>query len=92
MFGKKKRAELTEEQRIRQRMIDQAVALAEEAYTRDAAIRRLRMEDLTSTILQDLVNAAYYDLKITITLADKTQLTFERTDIQQQLNHLESRF
>jgi hypothetical protein len=90
MFGRKK--EFTEEQRIRQRMIDQAVALADEAYKRDAAIRRLRMQDLTSTILQDLVNAAYYDLKVTVTLSDKTQLTFERTDVQQQLNTLESRF
>lgn len=82
-----------EERRIRDAIVKTAIATAEQQYKTDRQIRSLRDHDLTTELLQKLVDSCYYNLEVTITLHTGTKVTFTRKDHEGRgLSHITDRF
>ncbi len=80
------------ERAILKGMLKQARAQAEAAYAADRRFRAFKSEDVTIQMLNDLVNACAYDLKVTHKFPDGHELVFERQDTNQALSRLDSMF
>jgi hypothetical protein len=76
----------SKEYKIRAEIKRNALKLAEEQYRKDVAFRSLQSTDLHYAIIQDLMQAARLTGRVTIKLADGTEIKIESKDDRDDLN------
>jgi hypothetical protein len=91
MFGFFSRKE-REERRIYRQMMARARDVVRQTYLTDRKVRAMHSADVTAEVLQKLVDACAYDLKVEHQFPDGHKLTFTRQISPGELDKIQNRF
>ena len=81
----------SEERKIKKAIMDKAMAMANETYTKDVMFRTLQSSELHYAIIQDLMKAAQLTGTVTIKMKDGTEIKIEskQEDTRSELNRID---